>query len=475
MKKPLHIPASKKFTGLKVHCAKCGTLVDEECKMTGKSIKQCPHPEKHKFKVIVSVPGSENARKTKTLETRDYNEAVEQAIAFQKEIKGNKETEPHHAPKEFRAASATQENREQGTLLINLMAHYVGYLHGDPEIVPEFKRKERGKEHVKDVERIFKYFLFSLKKNGYDVTTLSADGIDDRMLGKFHAYLLDDLQYGNRSYNKAMSLMTSFYTYLESEGYRLRNPFGAIARKPVKTEIETIEPEEYERLLEIVGKPELGMHTFSNGITKNLYKPWVKDAIELGLATGRRREEIVKMKWNNIIKDKNGNPIYIKIPDFKVNRQRGTTEEYLKYIHVPITAELRDILIRLGEDEHEGEDAYILAPEETMERDTMRRFVTRSFSHYYDKLDTGKHLTFGCLRKTYITHLREYLGDNTRLVTGHSSDQVMDKHYIDPTHIVKTAQGFSVFAKGKENRAKEIKTVREKKGREMPGKGFDRV
>src|SRR5665213_4518229 len=88
-KKPLYIPPSKKWKGLTVYCYKCKTNMSEVCNENGKPLSKCQFGEKHVFKVYISVPGTANARKTKKLNTRDVNEAIKQAIEFEKEVKGN--------------------------------------------------------------------------------------------------------------------------------------------------------------------------------------------------------------------------------------------------------------------------------------------------------------------------------------------------------------------------------------------------
>ncbi len=469
--KPLHIPPNKKFKGLKIVCYGCGTLVNGVCKKTGKPLATCQFGDKHRYKVIVHVPGTKNERRVKVLETRTYDEAVKQAIDFQREIKEQaKGTEritsvelmqgivakPVHVP-EIR-----QVQQIKSYSLVDLMARYVGYLHGDPEIVPEFRKKVRSKGHIDDVERTFKYFVKALKNNAYDVHSLRVDEIDDRAIGKFHEYLLKELNLGNSSYNKSLTVLTSFYNYLNNiEGYHIRNPFLGIPRKSVIGNIDTISHDEYSKLLDIVQKPELGIATLGTGEEKNLYKPWVKDAIELGLHTGRRNEEIARMNWKELHEDDMGNPAYIKVPDFKVNRQRGSSEENLKYIYVPVTEDLKELLERLGYEKYKGTEKYILAPEEDMERDTIRKLMSRSFTHYYKQLGTGKNLSFKSLRKTYITQLTNYMGmDNARLITKHSGTEVMQEHYIDQKAIAKTAQGFKMFDEKKTTRQDELENIR---------------
>lgn len=226
------------------------------------------------------------------------------------------------------------------------------------------------------------------------------------------------------------------------------------------TNIETITEEEYKRLLEIIQKPELGKSELQTGEVKNLLKPWMSDAVELGLDTGRRLGEVVQMKFNGIAVDDNGKPMYIKVEDFKVNRQKGNARENTKYIYVPITKSLQELLLRIGYEKYKGSDKYILAPEEKMERETISSFVSHSFTHYYKQLETGRDLSYKCLRKTYISSLSASLGiDNARLITKHSGTQVMEEHYVDKKVIALTAKNFEVFNQD-EKRKLELDKVR---------------
>ena len=43
--KPLFIPESKKWKGLKIFCYRCKTNVSEICKTSGKPLLQCKHGE----------------------------------------------------------------------------------------------------------------------------------------------------------------------------------------------------------------------------------------------------------------------------------------------------------------------------------------------------------------------------------------------------------------------------------------------
>jgi len=71
------------------------------------------------------------------------------------------------------------------------------------------------------------------------------------------------------------------------------------------------------------------------------------------------------------------------------------------------------------------------------------------------------------LRKTHISQLSVYLGGNAKSVTQHSSNQVIDKYYLDKKILAKAAQGFEIFpdeAKCK-NELHEIRTESKRKNK----------
>jgi len=468
--KPLHIPPQKSWKGLTVYCNKCKTNMKEICNETGKSLKNCPHPERHVFKVYSWIWGSKNSRKTKKLETRDVNEAIKQAVDFEREVKENNYTNPIPSVPSVNTAKNENINREeknknQSISLSNAMARYVGFLNNDPGIVPEFRKKQRSKKHLQNVEWMFRHFNICAKQNGYDITTLPIDQVDDQLIGKYHDYLLKERRFSNTSYNNSMTLFVGLYNYLNKNGYAVKNPFLSIPRRAVNNNVEIITDKEFKDLLELVEHPELGKQTLKTGEVKNLYKPWMSDAIEFGLYTGRRNEEMVMAKWQDVFEE-DGKPAYIRMIDYKVSRRKGIEDDNPKFIYVPVTDELNNLLLRINYNKYKGMDNYILAPEETMTREGVNHFITHSFTHYYKQLNTGKDISFKNLRKTYITKLSKFMGvDNARLITKHSGTGVMEEHYLDKKFIALTARGFSMFGdkEQEQDRAEELKEIRNSK------------
>ena len=460
---PLQIPKNQSWKGITIYCYHCSRNVSSICKEAGeKPLKECPFGDKHIFKVYTYVPGTA-IRKTKNL-GRDWKLAVQGAIAFEKEVKNNiqhVEVEPVNKP-----ISKNEEQKIITETVAEDMAWYIGYLYNDPEIVPSFRRKERTKAHILDVERCFRRALKCWGKAGYDIKTLTWENMDEMIIEKFHNHLLHNLKLSNRSYNKNLSMLTSFYDCIsQRRKYTIPNPFTSIQRRPTNTNVDTITKEEYERLLEIIQKKELGKHTLKTGEVKIYFKEWMYGAVELGLETGRRNEEIARMKFSDIFENE-GKMEYVRILDLKVNRQRGREGSNAKEIIIPVTENLKEVLLRLGYEKYKGSDTYIIGPDEKMTRESITRFFSQSFSHYYNLLGTGKKLTYKNLRKTHISQLSAFMGiDNARLITKHSGSAVMEQHYIDKKVIAMTAKNFKMFEendKTANERRQELKEARTK-------------
>ncbi|MDP1881021.1 MAG: phage integrase SAM-like domain-containing protein [Parachlamydiaceae bacterium] len=429
----LRNPKKIKIPGLYVYCNKCKLKVDQKCGLTGKKINSCTVNENHKYKVFVYIPGSDGKAKTKVLDTKDENEAIKQALAFREELEkcnySNKiNVTKTHVPR----------------TIVEGMAYYISYLNN--ETPHEQEHKQRSKGHLNEVERYFKYFLDYLESQEIIITSITIEKLDKNVVGKLKSYLLNEKNYAPKTYNKYIGTMRVFIAFLIEEfDFRMKNPFKGFKRLRSEKKINTIDKAEFHDLLKII-TPDNGIETLSTGEKKNHYKPWLKGALLLALLTGRRREELVKMKFKGIIEDANKEPISICIEDFKVNRSNDlSAKESIKVIYVPVISPLKNLLYTLEYYKYKETDKYILAPEEKMERRTIMDFISKSFTHYYKQLKTGKKLQFYDLRKTYISHLYAKHGEKARIITKHSSEDVMMNHYIDKKVIAEVAMDFDLF------------------------------
>jgi integrase len=408
------------------------------------------------FKVYVHVPGSDNARKTKKLETRDINEAIKQAMEFERQVKTG------HYKNEIKVEVQPKNSFEEGNktphLLIHALARYVGWLNN--EDVPEHLVVERSSDHLKDIERKLELLLTALKHKGYDLSSLRIDQINDKTVGDVYKYLSTETNYSSRTFNRHFSYYSSFLKWFSEEYYPVKAWFKRVNLKPVTSNPQAITKEEYDALLRIT-TPENGIQEYESGVKKerNFYRPYLVHAFRLALETGRRRAELINMKFNGITEESDGSG-YIKVEDFKVNHiQKRTTEETKKYIYVPLTDSLRQLLNEMGYEKYKGTDNYILAPEIKSKRNkVMADLLSRSFTHYYKKLNTGRELTFKSFRKAYITNLSLFMRGNTKAITGHTTDEVIEKHYQDKIVLAKAMQRFNVFSN--EERLNELQQIR---------------
>jgi integrase len=127
---------------------------------------------------------------------------------------------------------------------------------------------------------------------------------------------------------------------------------------------------------------------------------------------------------------------------------KKNNKECKKYIG--INADLEDFLIELGMNEKIGKNEYILYPNRTITTKTIMNDLSKGFSHYKEGAGIKKDISLSNLRKTYLTWHHQVLGDDTGLVSSHSTTQVLEKYYLDPkvlTAVEITALKVRVFGK----------------------------
>lgn len=436
--KPLIIDKRQKVNGLYTYCSKCERLIENRiCSMTGKRLSTCKNTNKHMFKSIIAVPGTNGKkRKTKIFKTRDLNKAIELKLEFEKELISTdfQSTAEHIVSKESKPI-----------LLIECMAMYIGYLNN--EGVEAHKIKVRTEKHIKEVEYYFEKFCRCLLKNNIDHTFFKVNQLNDKIVSMFHLYLLDDLNYANKTYNKIIGLFRQFINWLMiKKGYGLENPFVDVVRRRVVTNKTVVSFKEFEALMRVI-KPENGIQEFPSGERKNRYKTWLSDAFKLALETGLRREEFMSLKFSNILCDEKNNPQFIEVENFKVNRIKGIASESGEKKLVPITSGLMNLLYSLGYKDYKNLDRYIIGEDEKASRKTLIDFVSKAFTHFWKLTGIEKNVQLKHLRKTYLTALVEQFGDKAPIISSHSGIDVLKKHYANDKQLISASQSFSVFKK----------------------------
>src|SRR5690606_22367134 len=259
------------------------------CNKTQKPIDTCNYKEKHVFKIMLVVPGTDGkVRKTRNLETRDLREATRAVFEYREELEAIN----------YQTPSRTEEIRPKPMRLVDTMSMYIDYLNNVG--VPEHKQRTRTKRHVKDIERYFMYFLKILEHHGYNSKAIRVDQINDTIVGHVHHYLLNELKYANKTYNKTIAGIKQFINWLISQqGYDIVNPFNQVYSRRVEKRQQTITSKEFEKLLSVI-TPDNSSKGMDRATRKYYYKTWFKDALRMALHTGLRREELVYLKWDMI-------------------------------------------------------------------------------------------------------------------------------------------------------------------------------
>lgn len=423
---PLDYPKSKQRANLYTHCGFCKrNLSTDICFENGKKLKYCEHLDKHYFKVYVKVPGTNNERKTKKLETRDADEAIKMAIDFEREVKGS-------VPQGYKTREIekgmVRRDEYKSNLLIHILAKYLAWLNN--EGIPEELAVVRTKDHIKEIERASMFLVECIVKAGYDLNTFSVQDIDYLLVGQVvKAYKAKGL--ANQTINHRLTYFTSIIKwYSETTSNKVRNYFKEV-RLPVSSNPKEFPMEEFEALLKLI-TPENGIG-YDDGVKprRNYYYFWLVFAFRLAILTGRRREELTRMVWTDI-KEINGE-LCLLVEDIKVNRIKRRVGNQKRYNPTPVTPELMLLLNEMGYEKYKGTNNYILAPEVNISRGkVMCNILSRSFAHYYKQLNTGKNLTFKSFRKTNFTELQIKYGDNARFISGHPSTNTLAKKYVDP-------------------------------------------
>ncbi len=425
----LKVPKNYKRCGIKIKCLKCKFQVSDICKLKGTGIGTCEHQDKHRYNLIVHIPNTKTGRKMKLLNTKDFNTALIELANFKQELKRNGYQKLNDSNSELIK-----------TTIVTLVAEYLDMISG--KNTPKHLIRIRSKGHINESTMVFSRFIITLKNNGYNIEILDLKNIKAKEVELFHDYLKDELQLGNRAYNKHFVIMKTFYNWvIDVKGYRVPNLFAHAELTFDKNEKTIIAKSEFIKLLKKTN--------YENGWgkqgkeNKNFFKPWLVNAFRLALETGTRTEELVRLKWNDIEKVQKGVEV-LRINNLKVNRIQSGTDSGKYVRHIPITKGLKKLLNDLGLKDNEGSDNYILDREDRAETQYMMTSISRGFSHFI-KLVTNRKIEFKDLRKTYITMLTIQLGEKAKLFTGHSNDEVLKSHYLSSAHLAGNLNDYEIF------------------------------
>uniref|UniRef100_UPI003216EB07 phage integrase SAM-like domain-containing protein n=1 Tax=uncultured Draconibacterium sp. TaxID=1573823 RepID=UPI003216EB07 len=403
----------RKFKGLEIRCLKCGKTIHNNVS----PYKNCKHPiENTAYRTIVFYNGK---RITKTLVSRSYEGAVKELIDYRTDIlNGIIPNSPVHIKPQ---------------LLIDCMAMYLDYL-ADID-TPNHQKKHNSDGYLNSINSFFNKYKEFIKGKGIDINTLKITDINDHLIGEYYSFLLNRTT-SAYTFNHHVKAMRSVYSFLiEKKGYQIRNPFKEIKLKTEKGTNNSISTKDFYALLDII-KPEGAIQKIGKTTIRNMYKYWLKDAIKLKAFTGRRNEEIFVMSWD-MINYENGEPIYIKSPNIKLNKLKNNLhqQEY-EYTYIPVIKELEDLLIDIGLNENKGSKNYIIAPE-ILGRQNMEKVASKSFTFFFKRLNRNYKIQMKQLRSTYITASEIYSYRQVFKLQQHTNYRTTAKHYNNQKEIAK--------------------------------------
>ena len=386
-------------SGIKIYCKKCRQ------NNTG-----CRHNDHQVFRMcfIDRVTGK---HRSKLLKSKVYADAVVEGIEFRRRIEnGVEETVPDRSKMNIAEA----------------LVYFDQYLKGDTQYA--HLKKEVSDKHRKELIKYCTLFAKSLKNNR-NLRKMKPGDVKNNDVSIFYRQL--DIKYPHpKTFNKVLTSITSFYKFLiEIEELDIKNPFKNCIRKQVITGDNLIlTKDEFQRIIAAVESKSSFQHTRTNGRRDYVYETWMVNAFKLFLLVGGRREEVLSLKWNDIIQGNNG-VLFFQFRNLKVERlgNKNTPKKYS-----PINEDLMKLLKEMGYDQMKGKNVKLIDPENNYTINTIMEKVSRSFTHFRKSAGIETPFTLKHLRKTYLTWVFYNMGSDTKLLSSHTSMKVLENHYINP-------------------------------------------
>ncbi|MBI4930495.1 MAG: tyrosine-type recombinase/integrase [Bacteroidetes bacterium] len=455
---PLFLKKDLRVKGLTVFCSHCQRNVTDFCTEGGK-LQQCEYGRTHKFKGYSYVPGTK-IRKVKIYDTDDPYEAARLHILFDQLVKKGRYED---VGKMINRKETIGKTNPQ--FIEKAMESYLKVLKGESEY--EFSQQAKSPAHIKDTDRTFSYFKEALRKINMNPETTMAGEVNDRVVNVFHNYLVKERGFANNTYNRHMTTMRTLFNHLKKqEIWNGKNPFVEVKKKKVTPEVNIVEVNKLLLMIDSMS-PENAIQILGTGEKKNHWHSFLKQTFLLALMTGLRRESLISLKYSDIQENENGIPSVIQSSNLKVNRIKGYEKENEVQQYIPVTPQLRSLLSeQLDYDNNRKSEKFLVAGESTIQRKTLMNILSRSFTHFWKQKYPNEDIQFSDLRKTYISRLTLAVGSNSRILTGHASQDILEKHYIRKQMIAEAISNTEIFPEldvKKLERTNELEQVRENK------------
>ena len=373
--KPLHIPKRDRKKGEYIQCVYtgCKTTLSGKCKLSGKSQHTCKHGDSHRF--LSKAYDPEKRRMVPIMlwpkELRDYKEFTRKHILEVQKFESYGKSNPLIQIRPSRLQDAVK-------------AYFEWYCDIS---VPPHKRKNYS-EKVQNNE--FNN-LREIKKALPDYTLLKVTDFNDDHVGLIYDHLS---QYANKTFNNKIYTIKSFFNYLISIGYDIKNPMDGVKNKIHQPQKTFIHPEDFSKLLSLITE-ENGIKFEKDGDKikrKSLFRPWLNFYYRLALSTGGRPDGLTGLKYEDITPD------FVRLHNTKVENKKN-----IDIIQLIIrTQEFNEVFEELCSFYNLRNGDYVLEPEET-NRKKLSNHASKAWTHYWRQGNFHYKATCYELKDTHIT------------------------------------------------------------------------
>ncbi|GEM_PF-1599488 len=417
----------KKFTGLHIVCKKCNKLIE----VSQEAYKGCRHPiNRQRYKAVIKQNGS---RKTRDLKALDYDAAIKQLLEFKQELSN---------PIQF--VSQIQKTETKPELLKDCIMMFSDWLENVD--VPFFEQKVRTKEYIRDTVGYVCKLKTYLENKGYKTDKTTIYQVDKNVVNEY----FEDLYSKSNSiatYNHNIRALKGFYKFLiVTKGYELINPLQYAKLKNEAPNPINVADNDFVKIINCVSEKN-SIQTYKNGVKKNRFRPYIKEAFELIAYSGMRIQEAISIKYSDIVLNESGEIDFVMGIDNKYEKAHNYDKSKpQKIVPIPYSPELEDLLSRLDYKRHLGEDRYLIGPDENISRESMAKQLSHSFGFYRNKAGITSPIGLKHLRKSFLTKIETQTGLVESLGYQKTKSVIQNNYLVKPeiARAVK-GKGFRLF------------------------------
>lgn len=406
------VPEELKGQGLHVYCNKCKRQLsaNAKCGNSDKPVSSCQSKDKWKYKMIFHVPEPNGPGRKKTLicKSRTLSGAISELEKTKKQ-----------------RSAAIAPIKKQRTLQEGIRV-FLDKKFGTGEYLNT--NTKVSKEHQKDILRVIGRFLESLRRSGRNPDAMLLNDLDDRILGPFYS-LLSDLELGPKTTDRHTRIMRNFFRFIENRGmysggnFFMTHDVSSVASAPV-----AVTDKEFAQVLSVTTE-ENSEGLKGTNRTKHYFRNWLPYMMRLARLTGLRTEELFQLRTSDITTFRKEGKEFklIVVHNLKVERLKAEKNETVLKV-IPVTQEIQSLLDEIHENNISSEKVF----ETNFAFGPFKDFIGRAFTHFYKVAFPGEqHKCFKQLRKANYSDIAGILGEEANLLTGHSGNAVLDKHYVD--------------------------------------------